>query len=231
MLISRGRCLGSTLNTVGRPCGSAWVVTSPRGLWNRNSRVRSRTSSGLPSTGDAVGLGHVERRRADLLAVDADPPGGDPGLRLTPRGEPGARDHLGDAFTLVLPTFVALARHDSGLIAEAAARVLIQKRVHARLDHAMARGDRSPMPCLMDLALDEARAAVAAGEVPVGCGYRARGEVVAMAGNRTLADLDPTAHSEMLAIRRDAAALAVGTTRRLRSLRDARTLPDVRGGD
>ena len=33
-----------------RPCGSAWVVTSPRVLWNRNSRVRSRTGNGLPST-------------------------------------------------------------------------------------------------------------------------------------------------------------------------------------
>jgi tRNA(adenine34) deaminase len=33
------------------------------------------------------------------------------------------------------------------------------------------------------------------------------GEVVAQAGNRTLADHDPTAHCEMLAIRRAAAAL------------------------
>jgi tRNA(adenine34) deaminase len=59
----------------------------------------------------------------------------------------------------------------------------------------------------MDFALDEARAAEAAGEVPVGCVIVRDGSVVARAGNRTLADRDPTAHCEMLAIRRAAAAL------------------------
>ena len=59
----------------------------------------------------------------------------------------------------------------------------------------------------MDLALDEARAAAEAGEVPVGCVIVHDGEVIAQAGNRTLADRDPTAHAEMLAIRRAAAAL------------------------
>ena len=39
----------------------------------------------------------------------------------------------------------------------------------------------------MDMALDEARAAAAAGEVPVGCVIVRDGEVVARAGNRTLA--------------------------------------------
>jgi len=63
------------------------------------------------------------------------------------------------------------------------------------------------MPSYMDLALDEARAAVAAGEVPVGCVIVHDGEVVARAHNRTLADRDPTAHCEMLAIRRAAEAL------------------------
>ena len=64
------------------------------------------------------------------------------------------------------------------------------------------------MPSFMDLALDEARAAVAAGEVPVGCVIVHDGEVIARAYNRTLADRDPTAHCEMLAIRRAADALA-----------------------
>ncbi len=123
MLISRGRCFGSTLNTVGRPCGSTCVVTSPRGLWNRNSRVRSRTGSGLPVDGDAVVGRHVERGRGDFLAVDGNTPGGDPGLRLAARRQPGACDRLGDAFALVLLVVVALARHDSGLIAEAAPHV------------------------------------------------------------------------------------------------------------
>jgi len=59
----------------------------------------------------------------------------------------------------------------------------------------------------MSLALDEARAAQARGEVPVGCVIVADGKVIARAGNRTLADKEPTAHAEMLAIRAAAAAL------------------------
>jgi tRNA(adenine34) deaminase len=63
----------------------------------------------------------------------------------------------------------------------------------------------------MDLALAEARAAAAAGEVPVGCVIVRGGEVIARARNRTIADRDPTAHAEMLAIRQ--AARALGTER------------------
>ena len=63
----------------------------------------------------------------------------------------------------------------------------------------------------MDIALDEARAAQAAAEVPVGCVIVRDGAVVARAGNRTLRDRDPTAHAELLAIRQAAAAL--GTER------------------
>jgi tRNA(adenine34) deaminase len=59
----------------------------------------------------------------------------------------------------------------------------------------------------MDLALEQARAAAAAGEVPVGCVIVRGGEVVARAHNRTLADHDPLAHCEMLAIRSAAAEL------------------------
>jgi tRNA(adenine34) deaminase len=63
------------------------------------------------------------------------------------------------------------------------------------------------MASFMDVALSEARAAGAAGEVPVGCVIVRGGAVVARAGNRTLADADPTAHAELLAIRQAAAAL------------------------
>ena len=59
----------------------------------------------------------------------------------------------------------------------------------------------------MSIALEEARAAATRGEVPVGCVIVRNGEVVARAGNRTLADKDPTAHAELLAIRQAAAAL------------------------
>ena len=62
-------------------------------------------------------------------------------------------------------------------------------------------------PTFMDLALEEARAAADAGEVPIGCVIVCDGDVIAQAGNRTLADRDPTAHAEMVAIRQAAEAL------------------------
>ena len=67
------------------------------------------------------------------------------------------------------------------------------------------------MPSFMEQALDEARKAQSLGEVPVGCVIVRDGAVVAAAGNRTLADHDPTAHAEMLAIR--AAARKLGSER------------------
>jgi len=63
----------------------------------------------------------------------------------------------------------------------------------------------------MNRALAEARAAEAAGEVPVGCVVVRGGEVISRAHNRTIADHDPTAHAEMLAIRE--AARTLGTER------------------
>jgi tRNA(adenine34) deaminase len=59
----------------------------------------------------------------------------------------------------------------------------------------------------MELALAEARTAAAHDDVPIGAVIVRDGEVVAAAGNRREADLDPTAHAELLAIRRAAAAL------------------------
>src|ERR1700730_17469337 len=67
------------------------------------------------------------------------------------------------------------------------------------------------MTSFMALALDEARAAGARGEVPVGCVIVRDGAVVARAGNRTLAERDPTAHAEIIASR--AAAASLGSAR------------------
>jgi tRNA(adenine34) deaminase len=64
---------------------------------------------------------------------------------------------------------------------------------------------------MMEAALEEARAAAAHGEVPVGCVIAQGPRIIARARNRTLADRDPTAHAEMLALRQAAAAL--GTER------------------
>jgi tRNA(adenine34) deaminase len=53
----------------------------------------------------------------------------------------------------------------------------------------------------LSAAFDAARRAAEAGETPVGAAIARAGEVIAVAGNRTLRDRDPTAHAEMLAIR------------------------------
>ena len=67
------------------------------------------------------------------------------------------------------------------------------------------------MPSFMELALDEARKAQDAGEVPIGCVIVRDGAVIVAAHNRTLTDRDPTAHAEMIAIR--AAARQLGSER------------------
>ena len=63
------------------------------------------------------------------------------------------------------------------------------------------------VPSYMSIALEEARAADARGEVPVGCAIVRGGAVIARAGNRTIADRDPTAHAELIAVRSASAAL------------------------
>lgn len=63
----------------------------------------------------------------------------------------------------------------------------------------------------MDLALAQARAAEAAGEVPIGCVVVRDGEVVAEGQNRTITDHDPTAHAEIVALR--AAGARLGSER------------------
>jgi tRNA(adenine34) deaminase len=63
----------------------------------------------------------------------------------------------------------------------------------------------------MQAALDEARAAEAAGEVPIGAVVVQDGAVIARGQNRVLRDNDPTAHAEVVALR--AAAAAIGNYR------------------
>ena len=56
----------------------------------------------------------------------------------------------------------------------------------------------------MEEALQEARKAAAEGEVPIGAVIVREGEIIARAHNKTEQDKDPTAHAEMLAIRKAA---------------------------
>lgn len=62
----------------------------------------------------------------------------------------------------------------------------------------------------MRLALDAAIAAGEAGEVPVGAVVTRGDAIVAVASNAMRASGDPTAHAEMVAIRRAAAAIGTG---------------------
>jgi tRNA(adenine34) deaminase len=68
----------------------------------------------------------------------------------------------------------------------------------------------------MRLALEEARAAALAGEVPVGAVLVFDGKVLARSGNRTIRDCDPTAHAEIVVLREAARVLRnyrlLGTT-------------------
>lgn len=59
----------------------------------------------------------------------------------------------------------------------------------------------------MELALDQARLAAAAGEVPVGALVIKNGEIIGRGHNRNLLDNDPTAHAEIVALRQAAARL------------------------
>lgn len=59
----------------------------------------------------------------------------------------------------------------------------------------------------MQLALEEARGAGAAGEVPIGALVIHEERVIGRSGNRTIRDCDPTAHAEIVALREAARAL------------------------
>jgi tRNA(Arg) A34 adenosine deaminase TadA len=59
----------------------------------------------------------------------------------------------------------------------------------------------------MRLALDLAAAAAKAGEVPVGAVVTRHGAVIATSANMMIGAIDPTAHAEIVAIRRAAEAL------------------------
>ena len=68
-----------------------------------------------------------------------------------------------------------------------------------------------PAAGFMEVALAEAQAAAARGEVPIGAAIVRDGQVLAADGNRTLETSDPTAHAEILVIR--AACRALGSQR------------------
>ena len=57
----------------------------------------------------------------------------------------------------------------------------------------------------MELALEQAKLAAAAGEVPVGALVIRDGEIIGRGHNRNLLDNDPTAHAEIVALRQAAA--------------------------
>ena len=187
---------------VGRPSGSALRGHQPARLVIAEQPRALARAQRLAVDRDAVGRRHVERRRGNHRAVDGDAAVGDPGLRLAARGEAGAGHHLGDALALfVMGCFFG---HEHALW---------------HCPHSCNSPWRKPAP------------PAARGEVPVGCVIVRGGEVVARAGNRTVADKDPTAHAELLAIRQAAAALGTRAACRLRSLCDAGALRHVRGGD
>ena len=82
------------------------------------------------------------------------------------------------------------------------------------MDHSRTelRGSNAIQVASMVEALEKAKEACAAGEVPVGCAlYSSEGRKLAVGSNRTIADNDPTAHAEIVCMRK--AAQAVGNHR------------------
>jgi tRNA(adenine34) deaminase len=67
----------------------------------------------------------------------------------------------------------------------------------------------APDERVMRLALEEARSAAAGGDVPVGAVIVRGDEILAKAGNAREREQDPTAHAEILALRR--ASRAIGS--------------------
>jgi tRNA(adenine34) deaminase len=68
----------------------------------------------------------------------------------------------------------------------------------------------------MQEALNEAREAAAAGEVPIGAVLAQNDRIIVRSGNRTIRDCDPTAHAEIVVLREAARILGnyrlAGTT-------------------
>jgi tRNA(adenine34) deaminase len=91
--------------------------------------------------------------------------------------------------------------------------MIFDSRARARFEARSQNETREPMTAVdpFAAAFEAARAAAAAEEVPVGAAIMRAGELLAVAGNRTLRDRDPTAHAEVLAIR--AAAAKIGDER------------------
>jgi len=68
-------------------------------------------------------------------------------------------------------------------------------------------GEATSDELLMEEALRSAQRALDAGEVPVGAIVLCKDKIVGRGGNRNLADSDPTAHAEIVALREAGAAL------------------------
>jgi tRNA(adenine34) deaminase len=73
---------------------------------------------------------------------------------------------------------------------------------HAILSHGMQTDIQ-----FMRVAIEEARAGAAAGEVPIGALVVHDGKILARSANRTIRDCDPTAHAEIIVIREAARLL------------------------
>ena len=97
------------------------------------------------------------------------------------------------SFSVGFAAFGSLFRHRI-LVKQLSFRMLFFFRMPTDLD-------------FMQLALDEARSAAAAGEVPVGALFVHDDKIIARSGNRTIRNNDPTAHAEIAALRQAAHVL------------------------
>ena len=110
-----------------------------------------------------------------------------------------------DAFEVFTGRLTELLAEEAAL--RKARRAALQEKNRTVNARSAPVADEAADRLIMQEAVAEAQAAAARGEVPVGAVLAMEGNIVARAGNRVRELKDPTAHAEVLAIRKAAAAL------------------------
>lgn len=83
----------------------------------------------------------------------------------------------------------------------------------------------------MKAAIREAKKAWALGEVPIGCVIVYEDKIIGRGYNRRMVDHSALAHAEIAAIKKACKRMGDWAPGRMRAVRDAGTVPDVRRGD
>jgi tRNA(Arg) A34 adenosine deaminase TadA len=206
-----------TLDDIGRFVALSIRRGLPIGRLSEESGER-RIAAGAFLLGGAAGTAPRERwleTAARFLKNEGDWLAGTPEELLALAAEEGLLEEREDGLASLLTPRPGVTRTRLIDELESARAILAERRARAR-EALQTRNREINAPAapeadpeldrrLMRLALEEARKAGEAGEVPVGAVLADEGgRVIAASGNRTLRDGDPTAHAEMVVLREGA---------------------------